>query len=392
MSELHGLLRFRFARFRALLVKECRLILRDPSYLVIGLGLPLLMLFLYGFGISMDIRNVPADIVFEESTPAALAVARRFEANAYLSGIRSESPRKTEARFSKRETEAVVRIDSGFARSVEKGDAAIGLTLYGVDSNTAQMVRSYAEGVLGTALADPRLASPLRDSSSAETPVQLTSRLWFNEAANSTWYLVPGILIIVTSVSASFLGSLVIARECERGTLHALFATPASSLEILLSKLIPCAGIALLGFFLCLFMAIGLFEVPLRGSIFWLLATAFLYSTAAAALGLFISAKVKSQFLATEISIMASFLPTMMLLGFLFDLRSVPEWIEWIGRLFPPSYALQSLKICFLSGGNESELAMNALVVALSAVLSLMLTLKLLGKRPAKIELKEDAS
>ncbi|MBS5217726.1 MAG: ABC transporter permease, partial [Sutterella wadsworthensis] len=152
MSELHGLLRFRFARFRALLVKECRLILRDPSYLVIGLGLPLLMLFLYGFGISMDIRNVPADIVFEESTPAALAVARRFEANAYLSGIRSESPRKTEARFSKRETEAVVRIDSGFARSVEKGDAAIGLTLYGVDSNTAQMVRSYAEGVLGTAL------------------------------------------------------------------------------------------------------------------------------------------------------------------------------------------------------------------------------------------------
>ena len=390
MSELHGLLRFEFRRFTALLVKELRLILRDPSYLVIGLGLPLLMLFLYGFGISMDIRNVPADIVLEEHTPAALAVARRFEANAYLLGMRSESPEKTEERFSKRETEAIIRIEPGFAKRVEKGDAA--LTLYGVDSNTAQMVRSYAEGVLGTALSDPRLASPLKESSAAGTPLKLTSRLWFNEAANSTWYLVPGILIIVTSVSASFLGSLVIARECERGTLHALFATPASSLEILLSKLIPCAGIALLGFFLCLFMAIGLFEVPLRGSIFWLLATALLYSTAAAALGLFISAKVKSQFLATEISIMASFLPTMMLSGFLFDLRSVPVWIEWIGRLFPPSYALQSLKICFLSGGNESELAMNALVVALSAVLFLMLTLRLLGKRPAKVELKEAAS
>lgn len=94
MSELHGLLRFEFRRFTALLVKELRLILRDPSYLVIGLGLPLLMLFLYGFGISMDIRNVPADIVLEEHTPAALAVARRFEANAYLSGMRSESPEK----------------------------------------------------------------------------------------------------------------------------------------------------------------------------------------------------------------------------------------------------------------------------------------------------------
>lgn len=278
MSELHGLLRFEFRRFTALLVKELRLILRDPSYLVIGLGLPLLMLFLYGFGISMDIRNVPADIVLEEHTPAALAVARRFEANAYLLGMRSESPEKTEERFSKRETEAIIRIEPGFAKRVEKGDAALGLTLYGVDSNTAQMVRSYAEGVLGTALSDPRLASPLKESSAAGTPLKLTSRLWFNEAANSTWYLVPGILIIVTSVSASFLGSLVIARECERGTLHALFATPASSLEILLSKLIPCAGIALLGFFLCLFMAIGLFEVPLRGSIFWLLATAPLFN------------------------------------------------------------------------------------------------------------------
>lgn len=392
MTSLKSLMRFRFGRFRALLVKETRLILRDPSYLVIGLGLPLLMLFLYGFGISMDIRNVPAEIVLEERSPAAHALMRRFEANGYLRARQSSDPERSEALFSTRGTEAILRIQPGFARDVEKGEGEVGITLYGVDSNTAQMVRSYAAGILGTALNDSRLSAATKDSAPARAPVNLTSRLWFNEAADSTWYLVPGILIIVTSVSASFLGSLLISRECERGTLSALFATPASSLEILLSKLVPCAGIALLGFFLCLFMAIGLFEVPLRGSVLWLMTTAFLYTCAAAAFGLFISAKVKSQFLATEISIMASFLPTMMLSGFLFDLRSVPVWIEWIGRLFPPSYALESVKICFLSGGNESALVMNALFIGLSAVLFFMLTLKLLGKSPARTGTKEGAS
>ncbi|MDO4936315.1 MAG: ABC transporter permease [Sutterellaceae bacterium] len=384
--RIGALLRFDFGRFTALLIKEIQLIARDPSYLVIGLGLPVLMLLIYGFGMSMDVKNVPVSLLVEEKTPAAVALARHFEANNYLVGSRADNRQQAELAFSRREVEAVIRIQPGFARDLAGGNAQVGLTLYGVDSNTAQMVRSYATGVAQTAMQDAKLQTSGSNTSTSVNPaVSLTSRLWFNEASNSTWYLVPGLLVIVTSVSASFLGSLVIAREWERGTMTALFATPAASLEILLSKLIACAGIALSGFFVCLVMAVTLFSVPLRGSVFWLMTTAFLYCIAAAALGLFISAKVKSQFLATECAIMASFMPTMMLSGFLFDLRSVPVWIEWIGKCFPPSYAVESLKICFLSGGGETALAFNALLMLAFAVGLIVLTLCMLSKSPKRM-------
>ncbi|MDO5531292.1 ABC transporter permease [Sutterella sp.] len=380
-----GLLRFSWKRFLAQLTKEFELFSRDRSYLGIGLGLPIMMLLIFGYGMSMDVKDVPVSVVTEEHTPAAVALEQRFAANGFIVGNRAEGgAAEAESLFTRREAEAIVRIPAGFAEDVAAGRGEVGLTLYGVDSNTAQMIRSYVNAVVAKALADPRLAASSAVSSGETPVVTVSQRLWFNEASNSTWYLVPGLLVIVTSVSGSFLGSLVIAREWERGTLTALYATPAASLEILLSKLIPCAGIALAGFMLCLGLALLLFEVPLRGDPFWLLATAVLYSVATASLGLFISATVKSQFLATECAIMASFMPTMMLSGFLFDLRSVPVVIEWIGKCFPPSYAIESLKICFLSGGAEHILATNcALMLGWTAVL-LIAALRKLSKTPVR--------
>lgn len=348
-------MRFSLERFWALVVKEIGQILRDPSVLVIGLGLPILMLFIYGYGISMDMRAVPAAVVLGERTPAALELTSAFQANPYFATRVTYSRPQAEAWLSDRSIECIIEIRQGFAQDVSEGNAQAGLTVYGVDSNSALIFRNYANGVLATALSKK---SARGETASVSVPgaVTLNGRYWFNEAGISTWYLVPGLLVLVMSVSGSFMGALVIARECERGTLAALFATPASTLEILLSKLAVYTVLVFAGFLLCLLFAIYLFAVPVRGSVTLLFITAVVYGAWAVSMGLFVSAKTKNQFLAIEAAIMVSFLPTLMLSGFLFDLRSVPVWIEVIGRVLPPTYAIESFRIGFLSGGSNLKI------------------------------------
>lgn len=365
-------LRFSPRRFLSLLKKEAIEIFRDRSILFMGLALPLLMLFIYGYGVSMDMEAVPAAVVLKERTPAALAFTRDLSANKQFAVRTVQGRPQAEALLEKRDIEFILEIPNGFERALTSGRGQVQLTIYGVDSNSAVIFRNYAAGILVQTAAkmiqEGRIPSSVQN---AELPaVTIVPRTWFNDEANSRWYLVPGLLVIVSAVSASLMGSIVIAREWERGTLTSLFATPASSLEILL------------------------FNEPLRGSLWVLLGTGFLFIGWAAALGLFVSAKTKSQFLATEAAVLASFMPTMMLSGFIFDLRSVPAWIEVVGRLLPPTYAVETFRICFLSGGQTVTLAVNALVIALWTAGLFAGALKVLGKSPleAKHSPKKAAS
>lgn len=378
--------RLKWSRLLALVVKEWRQILLDPSFLVMGLGLPILMLWMYGYGISMDIKNIPIAVVAEEKTPLALDFADRFQANGYFDVSRCESLVEAQKLFAARKVEALVHVPAGFAADAARADARIGLTLYGVDANTALMIRNYITGTAQTVLADALRRGRIAATATAASggAITVVSRLWFNEANDSTLYLVPGLLVIVTAVSAAFLGSQVIAKESERGTLAQLFVTPASSWEIILSKLAVCSGIAFCGFIVCLILSLILFDVPIRGSIAWLLATGAAFAVATATLGLMISARFKSQFLATECAVIASFMPTMMLSGFLFDLRSVPTFIALIGKCFPPSYVVESLRICFLSGGADATLAQNVLLLLAWTALMLAITFRLMSKQPKR--------
>ena len=373
-------LRFSPRRFLSLLKKEAIEIFRDRSILFMGLALPLLMLFIYGYGVSMDMEAVPAAVVLKERTPAALAFTRDLSANKQFAVRTVQGRPQAEALLEKRDIEFILEIPNGFERA----------------SNSAVIFRNYAAGILAQTAAkmiqEGRIPSSVQNT---DLPaVTIVPRTWFNDEANSRWYLVPGLLVIVSAVSASLMGSIVIAREWERGTLTSLFATPASSLEILLSKWTAYSFIAYCGFLLCLILAFLLFNEPLRGSLCVLLGTGFLFIGWAAALGLFVSAKTKSQFLATEAAVLASFMPTMMLSGFIFDLRSVPVWIEVVGRLLPPTYAVETFRICFLSGGQSVTLAVNALVIALWTAGLFAGALTVLGKSPleAKHSPKKAAS
>lgn len=224
-------LRFSPRRFLSLLKKEAIEIFRDRSILFMGLALPLLMLFIYGYGVSMDMEAVPAAVVLKERTPAALAFTRDLSANKQFAVRTVQGRPQAEALLEKRDIEFILEIPNGFERALTSGRGQVQLTIYGVDSNSAVIFRNYAAGILAQTAAkmiqEGRIPSSVQNT---DLPaVTIVPRTWFNDEANSRWYLVPGLLVIVSAVSASLMGSIVIAREWERGTLTSLFATPASS-------------------------------------------------------------------------------------------------------------------------------------------------------------------
>lgn len=368
-------------RLLAVILKEYTQIERDPSILLIGLFLPLFLLMLFGYGLSMDVKGVPVAIVTEDPSPMTTRITDRFFASDYFAAQKVGSRIEAEALLRDREVDAVLHFPSDFTRRVIAGEGAAGLTIHGVDANQATMIRTYVSATIANHLqSDPKLTASATANASSAPAVALSTRAWFNEANTSSWYLVPGLLVVTMTLVGSFLTSLVVAREWERGTIESLYTTPIRPWETAVAKIVPNYVVALAGALLALCVGLVAFDIPVNGSVGWLLATLFLYQLLAVLFGLFLSAATKRQFLALQYAVIGSFLPAMMLSGFLFDLRSVPDWISVVGHLLPPTYAIESVKICFLSGGCVDILAQNLLIIALWCVFFFALSLRFLRK------------
>lgn len=347
-------------RLLTLTRKECIQIARDRSILLIGFLLPVFLILIFGYGLSMDIRNVRTAVVLGESTELTSSLAARFAGSVYFDVTITPSRHEAEALMRGRRIDLIVDMRPGFTRDAAAGKAELGVTVHGVDSNAAVIIRTYVAAVL----ADEAAERARRSGTLTPNTVAVVTRAWFNEANTSSWYLVPGLIVVVMTLVGSFLTSLVVAREWERGTMASLVVTPARPVEILLSKLLPYAAVAAAGFAACIVTAVFLFAVPIRGSLLMLTTTSLVYGFWALTFGLFLSALVRNQFLANQYAIIGSFLPAMVLSGFIFDLRSVPVWISAVGHLMPPTYAIESLKILFLSGGADDIVFKNLLILS----------------------------
>jgi ABC-2 type transport system permease protein len=195
--------------------------------------------------------------------------------------------------------------------------------------------------------------------------------MWFNAANTSTWYLVPGLIVLIMTLVGAFLTALVMAREWERGTLEALFVTPVHPVEILLAKIIPNFCVGMLGLTLCLLAARFLFAVPMEGSLLVIVLASMLYLFVAVGMGLVISSVTKNQFLASQVALLSSFMPSLMLSGFLFDLRNVPLAIQVIGKILPATYFMELIKTLFLAGNVWPLILRDCAILAGYAVLLL---------------------
>lgn len=203
----------------------------------------------------------------------------------------------------------------------------------------------------------------------------------FNEANDSTWYLVPGLLALVMTLIGAFLTSMLIAREWERGTLESLFVTPVQPLELVLAKLAPYVVIGTIDLVMCLVAARWLFHVPIRGSLVAVVGASLLYLVVSLSLGLLISGVTRNQFAASQMALLASFMPAMMLSGFVFDLRNMPVAIQAVSQFLPATHFMGLIKTLFLGGDNWPMFFRNCAILALYAIVLIAASRRTLRKK-----------
>jgi ABC-2 type transport system permease protein len=359
-------------RLRALTVKETRQLLRDKSNLMVGLFLPVLLILIFGYGLSFDVKNAPVAIVTEDTSPMARDVVSGFYLSPYFSVTSLTSMHDAQRLMLERKVDIIVYLRSDFSRQLASGNAVIQVLVNGVDANRARVLQAFAQGAIGQWSAK-RVAAG--EGAALPAPaVTLQTRLWFNEANNSTYFLVPGLIVLVMTLNGALLTSLVMAREWERGTLESLFVTPVNSNEIVIAKLAPYFCVGLAGLTLCLLAGKFMFAVPIRGSLTLIVFTSMLYLVVSLSQGLLISAATKNQFLASQIALITGFLPALMLSGFIFDLHSVPVIVRAVSRVLPATYYVEALQTLFLAGDVGSLLVKDCVVLAIAATVLLVLT------------------
>jgi len=369
----------RVRRIASLVRKETRQIVRDPSSIAIGIILPVVLILLFGYGLSLDVDRVPVAVVLEDPSPEATELAASFVLSDYFAAQLLTSMARAQQLMLTRKVDGIVRVRPDFTRNLHLGNAEVQVLVHGVDANHARIIQGYAQGAIGQWMA--RRAG--EGEPVASGPVAVHNRMWFNEANESRYFLVPGLIVLIMTLIGALLTALVMAREWERGTLEALFVTPVRTDEILLGKTIPYFALGMIGLILCLLAAKFLFGVPFRGSVAVLVGVSMLYLLVALGIGLLISSAVKNQFIASQITLLVSFLPAVMLSGFLFDLRSMPAVVRLITYALPARYYVALLQTIFLAGDVWAVILPNGAVLAGMAALLLVLTRRTTQKRLA---------
>jgi ABC-2 type transport system permease protein len=362
-----GTWRDKARRVRALMVKETRQVIRDPSSIAIGVVLPMILILLFGYGLSLDVKNVPVAVVVEDPGPAARELVAGFQLSPYFHAQITHAMQPAEKLMLERSVDAIVRIPADFERRVNSGSAEVQVLLHGGDANRARIIQGYVQGAIQAWNA--RQAAEGKTMKGAGGSVTVQQRLWFNDANESRYFLVPGLIVLVMTLIGALLTAMVMAREWERGTLESLFVTPVRSDEILLGKTLPYFLLGLIGLALCIVAAKYLFNVPLRGTLPVLLGASTLYVLVALGIGLLISSAVKNQMVASQLAMLATFMPALMLSGFLFDLRSMPAPIRLITYVLPARYYVTLLQTIFLAGNVWRVIVPNMLVLAGMAAL-----------------------
>lgn len=357
-------------RIWTLVRKEAKQLVRDPSSIAIGVVLPLVLILLFGFGLSLDVKDVPVALVLEDSSPDAAAVASGFRLSSYFHVHDVANMPVAEALLQSNKVDGIVRLRPDFSRQLSLGNAEVQILVNATDANTARIIQAYGQAAVGQ-WAARRSAEGF---AVAQGPVVVVDRLWFNEANDSHYFLIPGLVVLVMTLIGALLTAMVVAREWERGTIEALFVTPVRAHEILLGKTIPYFGLGMVALALCLLAARYLFHVPMRGSLPLLIGVSMLYLLVALGIGLLISTTVKSQFVASQLTLLVTFMPAFMLSGFLFDLHSMPAVVRFITYFLPARYYVALLQTLFLAGNVWGIVLPNAAMLAAMVVVLLFAT------------------
>ncbi|MBI1747108.1 MAG: ABC transporter permease [Acidobacteria bacterium] len=371
-------------RTRAVARKELLHIVRDARSLTMALAVPLLMLLLFGYALTLDVDRIPTLIYDEDQTPESRTLQARLQGSRYFEILGNvDNYKSIELAIDRGHCLLAVVIPRHYARKILAGSVAdVQVLVDGSDSNTAAVSLGYAEALLQAHSMEIRvLAYNRRASGTLRLPVEGRLRVWYNSEIKSKNYIVPGMIAVILMIIAALLTSLTIAREWEMGTMEQLLSTPLRPAELVLGKLAAFFGIGLIDTAVSIGVGVFLFEVPLRGSL-WLLAfTSCIFLFGAMCWGILLSALTRSQLQAYQMGMLTSFLPAFMLSGFIYAIENMPVVIQIVTYIFPTRYFVTVLKGIFLKGvGLEILWGEIAFLIAFAALVFLLSTQKLKQK------------
>lgn len=359
----------RRSRLFAFIIKEGRQMVRDRSTLTLGIILPGLLLILFGYGLSLDVTLVPTAVVRDTSSPATQDLFLSLSRSRYFAPVPVTSMQEAERLLRAEKVDAIVRRD---ARDTPDGSGNIQIIVNGRDANKSRIMQRYLEGAFAL-WAERSITTASADTGRPAGTAVAETRVWYNHALESRYFLVPGVVVLVMTLIGALLTALVMAREWERGTFEALMATPITATEIVTGKIVPYFCLGMAGLSICLTTSYFLFNVPLRGSLATTVLGSALYLLVALGIGLLVSSAVKSQFLASQIVLLFCFLPTLMLSGFIFDLKSAPAVVYYLAHLFPATWYVDLLQTLFLVGDIPHIILRDFAVMGGFAAVMLML-------------------
>ncbi len=363
---------FSLRRLRALCRKESYQILRDPSSFLIAFVIPLMLLLIFGYGINLDSSKLRIGILMEQQSSQANHLVSAFSGSPYISPIISTQRTELLQMLQTGQIRGLIVIPIDFDKNLLRptSTAPIQVITDGSEPNIAVFVQGYAQGVWQT-----WLTQQAQDQGADSTAlIDIDLRYWFNPAAISRNFIIPGAISIIMTVIGAILTSLVIAREWERGTMEALLSTQITRTELLLSKLLPYYLLAMVAQLLCFVVAVFVMQVPFRGSVLLLFILSSLFLASTLGMGLLISTLTRDQFNAAMVALNVAFLPAVMLSGFLFEIDSMPAIIRLITHLIPARYFVSTLHTLFLAGNIPLIITTNLLFLIASAILFIGLT------------------
>ena len=349
----------------ALIKKEIKQILRDPSSIVIAFVLPFISIMIYMYGISLDSVKITLGIKNDDNSPEVATLVKSFGHSKYINSINYDNMGDIKTAVLSSKIKGAVIIPNDFSTKLSRNQKADLLVITdGSEVNTANYVQSYALAIsnqwLATSKYKKNLSKPL---------INIENRTWYNPDLNSHHFIVPGSIAITMTLIGILLTSLVIAREWERGTMEALLSTKVRAIHIVLGKYIPYFILGMLSTAFNMFLCVCIFQVPFRGSyfMFFLISGIFLFTSLG--IGLMISTALKNQFMASMVSISLGFMPALMLSGLLFPINSMPAFFQYLTMIIPPRYYVSFIESEFMAGGvNEIRLA-NAFYLTLLGLL-----------------------
>ena len=371
-------------RIKALTKKEFIQMSRDIRSLVGALFIPLLMIFLFGYALSLDVDRIPTLVLDLDETPLSRDLIHRLTDSRYFSlAGHVETDREIDGALARGEALMALVIPEHFASRVKKGNAVdIQVVFDGSDSNTATIAMGYLKAVMAgfdMGIQEKRLRRA--GLKMVDMPLEGRIRVWFNPELKSRNFIIPGLTGVIMMAICALMTALSVSREKETGTLEQLISTPISSMELLIGKLLPYVAVGLVDLALVVGAGVLIFGVPFRGSYVYLLIISLIFLTGTLSWGLFVSVISKSQLQASQIAVLSAFLPSFLLSGFIYPIENMPVALQVITFIVPARYFVEILKGLFLQGVGLSVLWPQVLALVIYAVVILNLARRKFSKR-----------